>query len=74
MEFARFMASSLGRGIRILAGVILFGLGYYVVDSEPWNWIVMIVALVPILGGLFNFCTVAPLLGAPFKGEDALRR
>ena len=74
MAFARFMASSLGRGIRILAGVILFGLGYYVVDSSPLDWILMVVALVPILAGLLNVCTIAPLLGAPFKGDDALRR
>lgn len=73
MELAKFMASSTGRIVRIVAGLILMALGIWVVDSTLWQWVLIIVGLVPIAAGLFDFCLLAALFGAPLSGEE-LRR
>lgn len=73
MELAKFMASSTGRIVRIVAGLILMALGIWVVESTLWQWVLIIVGLVPIAAGLFDFCLLAALFGAPLSGEE-LRR
>ncbi len=71
MGFARFMASPVGRLIRIVAGAMLVVLSLLLVG--PVGWIPMIIGLVAIAAGAGNFCLLAPLMGAPFKGSDARR-
>jgi hypothetical protein len=73
MAFAKFMAGPLGRIIRIVAGVALIALGLLNIGGTT-GVIVAIVGAVPVLAGLFNVCLVAPLIGAPFSGSEALRR
>ena len=68
MTFARFMASPLGRGIRIVAGLALIWWG--VTLQSAGGWTLAVVGLVPLAAGLFDWCVFAPLFGAPFRGRD----
>ena len=66
MGFAQFMASGMGRGVRIAAGLVFLAWGLFLGGG-----------VVPIiLGGVFvavgalDVCLLAPLFGAPLKGAD----
>lgn len=63
MNFVTFMASVPGRLIRIAAGFALLALGLSL--GTPGGWVLAGFALLPIAAGAFNFCGIAPLLGAP---------
>ena len=65
-EFIRFMASSAGRLLRIVVGVglILWGALF----SPDTNWLLIIIGLIPLSAGLFDFCLLAPHFGYPFGG------
>jgi len=67
-RFARFMASAAGRWIRIIAGAALIFWGWSMHSGT--GMIVMVVGLVPIAAGVFDFCLIAPLLHAPFWGRQ----
>jgi hypothetical protein len=69
MEFARFMSSTSGRFLRIVAGIALLVVGLGVVHGIG-GIILAIVGLVPLVAGLFNFCVFAPLFGGPFLAKD----
>ena len=69
MAFTLFMASSTGRAIRIVAGLILIGLGLIWLGNV-WGWLLAVVGLVPLAAGVFDFCIFAPLLGQPLLGKD----
>jgi hypothetical protein len=69
MDFARFMSSMAGRVIRIVAGLLLIWLGWFVMGGTG-GVILAIVGLVPLVAGIFNFCVLAPLFGGPFLGKD----
>jgi hypothetical protein len=63
----RFLASSTGRVVRAVAGLVLIVVGLAVVTGVI-GWILAIVGLVPLLAGLFDWCVFAPLFGLPFAG------
>lgn len=65
--FARFMATAAGRGVRIVAGLVLIGWGWSMRDQTA-GIVLMLVGLVPLGAGVFNVCLIAPLIGAPFSG------
>jgi Protein of unknown function (DUF2892) len=67
MVFAKFMATSFGRTIRILAGIALIAAGVYL--GGTWGIVLAVVGAVPLLAGAFNVCGIAPLLGVPFSGS-----
>lgn len=67
--FVTFMASTAGRGLRIVAGIALIAVGLLVV-GETLGIILAVVGVVPLAAGVFDFCVFAPLFGAPFKGEQ----
>ncbi len=70
MEFAKFMSSGLGRGLRIVAGLALIAVGIFLMDGI-WGIVVAVVGAVPFLAGLFDVCVIGRLfLGTPFKGDD----
>ncbi len=71
MGFARFMAGTVGRLVRIIAGVALILVGLLVV-RDTGGIILAIVGVLPILAGVFNVCLIAPIIGAPFSGSKAL--
>ncbi len=67
MAFARFMASPIGRGVRIVAGLVLIAAGLLVV-KDTGGLILAIVGLVPLVAGVVDVCLFAPLFGGPLQG------
>ena len=67
--FVKFMASTNGRIIRIVVGAILVLVGFFVVADLTTGIILMVIGLVPLAAGLFDFCVLAPLFGAPISGK-----
>lgn len=67
-----FLASSTGRGLRAILGLLLILIGIWLL-SGAWRWVLIVIGLFPLAAGLFDFCLVAPLFGHPFKGQN-LRR
>ena len=65
--FIKFMASTAGRVTRIVAGVALVLWGLMGLDGGT-GILVIVIGLVPLLAGLFDFCVFAPLFGAPLSG------
>jgi hypothetical protein len=65
--FFRFIASSAGRLLRIVAGIILIVAGLVWVHGAG-GWIVAVIGLVPLAAGAFDRCVFAPLFGLPFVG------
>ncbi len=70
--FFRFIASSNGRVIRVLAGLVLMLAGLVWIQGLA-GMVVAVIGLVPLLAGLFDWCVLASLFGMPFVGER-LRR
>jgi hypothetical protein len=62
-----FLASATGRIVRILAGIALVLWGVMGLTGAT-GIVVAIIGLVPLLAGLFDFCVLAPLFGAPLSG------
>ncbi len=71
MGFAKFMASPLGRLIRIVAGIALIAVGLWVLNASVLGIVLAVVGVVPLVAGLFDFCVFAPLFGGPFSGREA---
>ncbi len=69
MPLARFMASPLGRGLRIVIGLALIGWGAGFVGGAK-GWGIAAIGLLPLTLGIINGCILAPLLHVPFKGSD----
>ena len=71
MTVVRFMAHPSGRAGRILAGLVIMGIG--IVVGGTAGWIVMAVGLVPIVVSAINVCLLAPVFRAPFRGTKVLK-
>ncbi len=69
MKFTKFMSTPTGRGIRIVVGLILIYLGFFVIHGKK-GIVVAIIGLIPFLAAIFNVCILAPLFGGSFKGSD----
>ncbi len=65
--FIKFMASTTGRIVRIVAGILLIAWGLMGLGGTT-GAIVAVVGAVPLAAGLFDFCVFAPLFGAPLSG------
>ncbi len=65
--FIKFMASTTGRVTRVVAGIALVLWGLLGIGGTA-GIVVLVIGLVPLLAGLFDFCVFAPLFGAPFSG------
>jgi hypothetical protein len=65
--FISFMASPIGRLVRIIAGIALIAWGVLGLSGTT-GIVVAIVGAVPLLAGLFDFCLFAPLFGCPLSG------
>ena len=73
MKFVKFMTSGMGRGARIVLGLIILSVGLLVVQGTP-GLIMAVVALVPIAGGVFDYCLVGAALGYPIWGAEARKK
>jgi len=65
--FISFLASSTGRIVRIVAGIILVAWGWFGLAGTI-GAIMAFIGFVPLLAGIFDFCVFAPLFGAPLSG------
>jgi hypothetical protein len=68
MALIKFLASPAGRVVRIVAGLVLIGLGLLVLQ-DLLGVILAVIGLVPLLAGIFDVCVFAPLFGQPFSGK-----
>lgn len=68
MALINFLASSPGRAVRVVAGALLIVVGALVIGGIG-GLVVVLIGLVPLLAGMFDFCLFAPLFGAPFSGK-----
>lgn len=73
LQFAKLMAGMPGRAIRAIAGLVIIALGLFVV-GDVVGIVIAVVGLAPVFAGVFNVCLIAPLIGAPFRGTDALAK
>jgi uncharacterized membrane protein HdeD (DUF308 family) len=64
----RFLASTAGRIVRAVAGIVLIVVGLALVKGTG-GWILAIVGLLPLAAGVFDRCLFAPLFGLPFVGS-----
>ena len=62
--FVSFMASTNGRILRAVAGLALIAWGQF----AGGGLVVTLIGIVPLLAGVFDFCLLAPLFGAPLSG------
>jgi hypothetical protein len=73
MKFVKFMTSGIGRGARIILGLAIMAAGLLVVQGTLGT-LMAIVALIPISGGVFDFCLIGFALGYPLKGTQARQK
>ena len=66
MGFSKFMASTAGRTIRVIAGVALIVVGGIL--GGGW-WAVAVVGLVPLAAGALDICLFNVLFGQPLSGK-----
>ena len=69
-EFFTFMASETGRAVRVVAGVAIIVFALLGVSDMQIMMLVIVLGLVPLLAGLFDWCFFAPFWGKPFLGDD----
>jgi hypothetical protein len=67
-----FLASGSGRITRIIAGLVLIGIGWRF-HSTP-GIVIAIVGFIPLLAGIFDVCLLGPLLGMPLSGKAIRKR
>ena len=65
----KFMASTAGRIVRVVAGLALIAWGLWGLGGTT-GVIVAIVGAVPLLAGMFDFCLFAPVCKAPMSGKQ----
>ena len=67
MGCSKFMASTAGRAVRVVAGVALIAVGG--LAGGGW-WVLAVVGLVPLASGALDVCLFNLLLGLPLSGKD----
>lgn len=70
VKFAAFMAGPIGRLARVVVGLVLIAVG--LATGGTGGIILAVVGLVPLAMGVMNRCLISPLIGAPWRGQDAL--
>jgi len=65
MVVLRFIGSTPGRVVRVVAGLVLIAVG---VVAGGWWLVLAAVGMLPLAAGLFDFCVLGPLFRLPFGG------
>ena len=73
MQIVKFMTSGMGRGARVALGIVIMLIGLFLVQGTAGT-VMALVALVPIAGGLFDFCLLGFALGYPLNGAEARKK
>jgi len=66
--FISFMASTAGRILRAVVGVVLLYVGLQMMAGVG-GIIVAVIGVVMLAAGIFDFCLFAPLFGGPLSGK-----
>jgi Inner membrane protein YgaP-like, transmembrane domain len=66
MGFSKFMASTAGRAVRVIAGVALIVVGGIL--GGGW-WALAVVGLVPLAAGALDICLFNVLFRRPLSGK-----
>ncbi|MGZ3900236.1 MAG: YgaP family membrane protein [Bacteroidia bacterium] len=66
-NFVKFMVSKGGRVLRIVVGLIIIAIGAF--SFTKVNFTLIIIGIIPLAAGLFDFCLLAPLMGYYFSGK-----
>ena len=66
MGLSKFMASTTGRVVRVIAGVALIVVGGLL--GGGW-WALAVVGLVPLAAGVLDVCLFNVLFGQPLSGK-----
>ncbi len=66
MGFSKFMASSAGRAVRVVAGVALVAVGGIL--GGGW-WALAVVGMVPLAAGALDICLCNVLFRQPLSGK-----
>ena len=69
MSLSRFLSQPLGRGLRVVVGLVLIGLGLFAIKGAV-GVVIAIIGLVPLAAGAFNICLVGPLVGGHLRGRE----
>lgn len=65
MFILRFLGSTPGRVVRVIAGLVLIGVG----TAAGGGWFALaVVGALPLAAGLLDFCVLGPLFRLPFGG------
>jgi len=64
--FVKFMVSKAGRILRIVLGLVLIVIGEFLLPKT--NYVLIIIGLIPLAAGVFDFCLLAPLFGYYLSG------
>ena len=64
--FVKFMASTTGRIVLIVAGIALVAWGLFGLGGTV-GIVVAVIGAVPLVAGMFDFCVFAPLFGNPLS-------
>lgn len=67
MALINFMASPLGRGSRIILGLVLMVLGFGLIGGTT-GVVIGLIGIVPIALGAFNVCLLAPVFECSLHG------
>lgn len=67
MRFSQFMASNMGRVLRIIAGIVLIAVGFAM--KSTGGYVIAVIGALPLLAGIFDVCIFAPLFKMPFTGK-----
>jgi len=66
MGFSKFMASTAGRTVRVIAGASLIVVGGLL--GGGW-WALAVIGLVPLTAGALDVCLFNVLFGQPLSGK-----
>lgn len=66
MVVLRFIGSTRGRAVRVVAGLVLIVIG---VVAGGWWLVLAAFGLLPLAAGLFDVCVLGPLFRLPFGGR-----
>jgi len=73
MQLVKFMTSGMGRAARIVLGLVILSVGLWVVQGV-FGMILAVFGLIPLSGGVFDFCMIGFALGYPLKGTEARKK
>jgi len=72
LTLGKFMAGPIGRGLRILVGVIVLAYALFGGVTGVGQIVLLALGVFFVVVGAFNICVIAALLGAPLSGKKVL--